>query len=249
MDTISIPLMKAYASATWALGVNDEFSGVNSVTMRLSVMDATKAAKKGIATGCDRKRGLRTVESRVDLFERDGIPLRAGKKKFQSKRRATFELMSAVQFLALTDLSEINEPQSSAMLSRGRRATFELMSIVQFLSLTDLLEINEPQSSAMLSRGRILLFLLQVLLIWRIDEWIVKEEIQRDREIMSSPSTAVIVKSVNRLINQQVCGESLVTRMVRWRSKKVRYKGVKIDEFRRQIFVAAATHFVFAGEG
>ncbi|KAF9663844.1 hypothetical protein SADUNF_Sadunf17G0094300 [Salix dunnii] len=43
----------------------DEFSGVTSVTMRLSVMDATEVAKKGIATGCDRKRCLRPVESRV----------------------------------------------------------------------------------------------------------------------------------------------------------------------------------------
>ncbi|KAF9663836.1 hypothetical protein SADUNF_Sadunf17G0093400 [Salix dunnii] len=42
-----------------------EFSGVTSGTMSLSVMDATEVAKKGIATGCDRKRCFGPVESRV----------------------------------------------------------------------------------------------------------------------------------------------------------------------------------------
>ncbi|KAF9663843.1 hypothetical protein SADUNF_Sadunf17G0094200 [Salix dunnii] len=43
----------------------DEFSGVTCVAKRVGVMDATEVAKKGIATGCDRKRCLRPVESRV----------------------------------------------------------------------------------------------------------------------------------------------------------------------------------------
>ncbi|KAF9663848.1 hypothetical protein SADUNF_Sadunf17G0094700 [Salix dunnii] len=131
MDTISIPLMKAYASATWGLGVNDEFSGVTCVAKRVGVMDATEVAKKGVATGCDRKRCVGPVESRVgSRIKMKANKLRScccdgkrvgefGARDSCSMIRATFELMSAVQFVSFTELSE-DEPQLSAMLSRGR---------------------------------------------------------------------------------------------------------------------------------